>query len=70
MAFSDRAFAVTYIKQEGPMAWGVGAYRMTIPQDDGTRKVDLGKYLTIWRRFGKDWLITADAWSSDLASSP
>jgi uncharacterized protein (TIGR02246 family) len=66
---SDLAFAVTYIKQEGSMAWDVGAYRMSIPQDDGTKKVDHGKYLTVWRLVGKDWLITADAWSSDLPSS-
>lgn len=66
---SDLAFAVTYVKQEGSMAWNVGAYRMTIPQDDGTKKVDHGKYLTVWRLVGKDWLITADAWSSDLPSS-
>ncbi len=66
---SDLAFAVTYIKQEGPVAWDVGTYRMTIPQNDGTKKKDHGKYLTVWRWVGKDWLIAADAWSSDLPPS-
>ena len=63
------AFDVTYIKQQGPIAWDVGTYRMTIPQNDGTKKEDHGKYLTVWRRVGKGWLIAADAWSSDLPPS-
>lgn len=66
---SDLTFAVTYIKQQGPIAWDVGTYRMTVPQKDGTKKEDHGKYLTVWRRVGKGWLIAADAWSSDLPPS-
>jgi len=50
---SDLAFDVTYIKQQGPVAWDVGTYRMNVPLDDGTRKEDHGKYLTVWRRVGK-----------------
>jgi len=30
---SDLAFEVTYIKQQGPIAWDVGTYRMTIPNE-------------------------------------
>jgi len=63
---SDLAFSVTYIKQQGQIAWDVGTYRMSIPQTDGTKKEDRGKYLTVWRREGNKWLIVADAWSSDL----
>lgn len=66
---SDLAFEVTYIKQQGPIAWDVGTYRMTIPQSDGAKKEDRGKYLTVWRRVGKNWLIAADAWSSDLRAA-
>jgi uncharacterized protein (TIGR02246 family) len=66
---SDLVFEVTYIKQQGPIAWDVGTYRMTIPQDDGTKKEDHGKYLSVWRRVGKNWLLAADAWSSDLPPS-
>jgi uncharacterized protein (TIGR02246 family) len=62
-------FDVTYIKQQGPIAWDVGTYRMTIPQNDGAQKEDHGKYLTVWRCVGKGWLIAADAWSSDLPPS-
>jgi len=66
---SGLVFDVTYIKQQGPIAWDVGTYCMTIPQSDGTKKEDHGKYLTVWRRAGKSWLIAADAWSSDLPHS-
>jgi uncharacterized protein (TIGR02246 family) len=63
---SELAFEVTYIKQQGPVAWDVGTYRMSIPQNDGSRKEDHGKYLTVWKHVGTKWLIAADAWSSDL----
>jgi uncharacterized protein (TIGR02246 family) len=66
---SDLAFDVTYIKEQGPVVWDVGMYRMDVPLNDGTRKEDHGKYLTVWRRVGKKWLIAADAWSSDLPPS-
>lgn len=66
---SDLAFDVTYIKQQGPIAWDVGTYRMTIPRNDEIIKEDHGKYLTVWRRIGERWLIAADAWSSDLPTS-
>ena len=66
---SDLVFEVTYIKQQGTIAWDVGTYRMTIPQTDGTKKEDHGKYLSVWRRVGKNWLLAADAWSSDLPPS-
>ena len=66
---SELAFDVAYIKQHGPIAWDVGTYRMNIPQNDGTTKEDHGKYLTVWRRVGKNWLIAADAWSSDLPTA-
>jgi len=66
---SDIAFDVTYIKQQGPMAWDVGTYRMTMPQNEEAKREDHGKYLTVWRRIGERWLIAADAWSSDLPAS-
>ncbi len=61
------AFDVTYIKQSGDVAWDVGTYRMSVPAGDSPRE-DHGKYLTVWKRAGTKWLITADAWSSDLPS--
>jgi uncharacterized protein (TIGR02246 family) len=35
---SDLAFEVTYVRQQGLIAWDVGTYTMTIPQADGTKK--------------------------------
>jgi len=63
---AELAFDVTYIKQSDGVAWDVGTYRMSVPQNDGTRREDHGKYLTVWKRAGTKWLIAADAWSSDL----
>jgi uncharacterized protein (TIGR02246 family) len=67
---SDLEFEVNYIKQQGPIAWDVGTYRMNVSQGEGTKREDRGKYLTVWRRLGKNWLISADAWSSDLPPAP
>jgi uncharacterized protein (TIGR02246 family) len=67
---SDLAFDVTYIKQDGNVAWDVGTHRMNVPLNDGTKKEDHGKYLTVWKRVDAKWLIAADAWSSDLPASP
>lgn len=66
---SDLAFDVTYVKQSGNVAWDVGTYRMNVPQSDGTKREDHGKYLTVWKRAGTTWVITADAWSSDLPTA-
>ena len=63
---SDLAFDVTYIKQSGNVAWDVGTYRMSVPTGDGGKREDHGKYLTVWQRIASKWMITADAWSSDL----
>jgi ketosteroid isomerase-like protein len=60
------AFDVTYIRQQGQIAWDVGTYRMTVPKPDGSRKTAHGKYLTLWRRGNGRCLIVADAWSSDV----
>jgi uncharacterized protein (TIGR02246 family) len=66
---TDLAFKVTYVKQQGSIAWDVGTYRMSVPQTDGTKKEDCGKYLTVWKHTGGKWLIVADAWWSDLPAS-
>ena len=66
---SELAFDVTYIRQGANVAWDVGTYRMSVPQNDGTKKEDHGKYLTVWKHVGTKWLIAADSWSSDLPPS-
>jgi hypothetical protein len=44
------AFDVTYIKQQGNVAWDVGTYHMNVPRNDGSTREDYGKYLTVWKR--------------------
>src|SRR5437868_5336317 len=66
--YTDLQFEVTYIKQVGDLAYDVGSYTMKVPQEDGGKRPDRGKYLTVWRKGGGrgDWHIVADSWSSDL----
>lgn len=60
-------YEVTYIKRSGGLAYDVGRYSMSVPQDGGTRQ-DHGKYLTVWKRQPDGrWKIVADSFSSDLA---
>ncbi len=63
---SDLKFEVTYIKQSGDLAYDVGRYSMTVPQSDGSKRADRGKYLAVWRREKGAWKLVADSWSSDL----
>jgi uncharacterized protein (TIGR02246 family) len=60
-------YEVTYIRQSGDLAYDVGRYSMMVPQKDGSRRPDRGKYLVVWKRQPNgDWKIAADSWSSDL----
>ncbi len=62
----DLTYEVTFIKHSGDLAYDVGRYTMSVPQEKGKRQ-DRGKYLTVWRRqAGGEWKIVADTWSSDL----
>jgi uncharacterized protein (TIGR02246 family) len=64
---TDLIYEVTYIKRSGGLAYDVGRYSMSIPQDGGARQ-DRGKYLTVWKRQADGrWKIVADSFSSDLA---
>ena len=63
--YTDLKFEVTYIKQTGDLAYDVGTYSMMVPQD-GAKRHDQGKYLTVWQKHSSGWHIVADAWSSDL----
>ncbi len=64
---TNLTYEVTYIKRSGGLAYDVGRYSMSIPQDGGLRQ-DRGKYLTVWKRQPDGhWKIVADSFSSDLA---
>ncbi len=64
---SDLTYDVTYIRHSGDLAYDVGRYTMSVPQNDGSKRQDKGKYLTVWKRQPDGgWKIVADTWSSDL----
>ena len=64
---TNLSYEVTYIKRSGNLAYDVGRYSMSVPQDGGVRQ-DRGKYLTVWKQQADGrWKIVADAFSSDLA---
>jgi len=67
---TDLKFEVTYIKQSGDLAYDVGRYSMTMPQADGSKRPDHGKYLAVWRLQQGTWKLVADSWSSDLPAAP
>jgi uncharacterized protein (TIGR02246 family) len=63
----DLTYDVTFIRHSGDLAYDVGRYTMSVPQKDGSRRQDKGKYLTVWKRQANgEWKIVADTWSSDL----
>lgn len=65
---TDLTYEVTFIKHSGDLAYDVGRYSMMVPDAKGVRRLDRGKYLTVWRRQSDgQWRIAADTWSSDLA---
>ena len=52
---SELGFEVTYIKQQGPIAWDVGTYRVTIPRSDDTKTEDQGNTSRsggVWENIG------------------
>ena len=58
---SDLAFDVTYIKQDGNVAWDVGTYRVNVPMNDGTRHLSAASsgYFSKLGNFG-EWSASAN----------
>ena len=51
----------------GDMAWLSGAFSLV---DGSGKKVQSGKYTTVYRRDGTEWKIIRDTWNSDTESPP
>ena len=53
------------VSSSGDMALDRGTYRLTVAPD-GTKQVDTGKYVVVWRKIGGEWKAAADIINSDL----
>jgi len=63
--YQDLRLETIRVDFAGDIAVEVGRYTVAIHQPDGTAFADRGKFVHAWRRLGA-WLLTADAWSSNL----
>jgi len=53
------------VSSSGDMALDRGAYRLTVAPG-GTKQVDTGKYVVVWRKIDGEWKAAADIINSDL----
>jgi uncharacterized protein (TIGR02246 family) len=65
--YEDLRLETVQVDYSGDMAVQIGSYIVAIRQANGTTVADRGKFLITWRRLGA-WLITANAWSTNLPS--
>lgn len=66
----DLTFAPEQIvlSSSGDMALDRGTYRLTVAPN-GTKQVDTGKYVVVWRKIDGEWKAAADIINSDLPAS-
>ncbi|MFZ9396619.1 MAG: YybH family protein [Erythrobacter sp.] len=53
------------VSSSGDMALDRGTYRLTVAPD-GTKQIDTGKYVVVWRKVDGEWKAAADIINSDL----
>jgi ketosteroid isomerase-like protein len=53
------------VSSSGDMALDRGTYRLSVAPD-GTKQVDTGKYVVVWRKVDGQWKAAADIINSDL----
>jgi uncharacterized protein (TIGR02246 family) len=63
--YENLRLETTRVEQSSDMAMETGRYTLAVRQANGTKIVDRGKYLKVWRRLGA-WLIVANCCSSNL----
>jgi ketosteroid isomerase-like protein len=51
----------------GNLGWVSGAYSIT---DPAGKKVDSGKYTTLFKKTNNEWKIIRDTWNSDMPAAP
>ena len=47
---TDFALRIDFIQRAGNLAYDVGHYSIQLPQEDGSKKLDQGRYLVVWQR--------------------
>ena len=47
---TDFTLRIDFIQRAGNLAYDVGHYSIRLPQPDGTKKLDQGRYLVVWQR--------------------
>jgi len=47
---TDFTLRIDFIQRAGNLAYDVGHYSIQLPQPDGSKKLDQGRYLVIWQR--------------------
>lgn len=64
---TDFKMQIEFIQRAGDLAYDVGFYSINLPQPDGSKKEDRGRYLVIWQHQpAGDWrMLVFAAWSSE-----
>lgn len=47
---TDFTLRIDFIQRAGNLAYDVGHYSIQLPQEDGSKKLDQGRYLVVWQR--------------------
>ena len=47
---TDFTLRIDFIQRAGTLAYDVGHYSIRLPQPDGSKKLDQGRYLVVWQR--------------------
>ena len=47
---TDFTLRIDFIQRAGDLAYDVGHYSIQLPQKDGSKKRDQGRYLVVWQR--------------------
>ena len=56
------------VSASGDMALDRGTYSLAVAPK-GTKHIDTGKYVVVWRKIGSEWKAAADIFNSDLPAS-
>jgi ketosteroid isomerase-like protein len=71
---SDKALALTWsvaaVEVRGDMAFTRGRYNVTYTNAKGVVVDEVGKYLVVWKKVGKDWKVASEIYNADGPPNP